>query len=315
MCVAAARAGLDIYGEKPIAHTLKEGRAIANAVAQHGRIWQTGMWQRSTKNFLQAVQLVRSGRIGKVARVEVGTLGDFGNPTEPPRYAAVTRAKDRGSLGKPPSNLDYDLWLGPAQLQEYDPRIIHYNWRWVLNFGGGNLLDWVSHHLDIAHWGMDFDRTGPVKVTGSANFATENPWDAPRTYKYECTYANGAVISVDSSNGTKFFGENGQWIYVTRGKINASDPSILQYDPRPEEIKDVYVSPNHWRNFIDCVKSRRETITPAETGHRTASVGHLGLIAALTGHTLHWDPVTETLKDDPGASALLQPVYRSPWTL
>jgi predicted dehydrogenase len=317
MCVAAARAGLDIYGEKPIAHTLAEGRAIANAVAQHGRIWQTGMWQRSTANFRRAVQIVRSGRIGKVSHVHVGTLGDFGEPTGVPRYADVTHGRkiDLGGPGKPPANLDYDLWVGPAQWFDYDPRVTHYNWRWVLNFGGGNLLDWVSHHLDIAHWGMDFDRTGPVKVSGSANFATNLPWDAPRTYKYDCTYANGATITVDSSDGTKFFGENGQWVYVTRGRIRYSHPAIEHYNPTPEEIKDVYDSPNHWRNFIDCVKTRRETIKPAETGHRTASVGHLGLISAITGRTLNWDPVKEVIKDDPTANALLYPVYRAPWSL
>ncbi|MDR3229122.1 MAG: Gfo/Idh/MocA family oxidoreductase [Puniceicoccales bacterium] len=315
MCVAAARAGLDIYGEKPLAHTLKEGRAIVEAVKQHGRIWQTGMWQRSTDNFYRAVSLVRSGRIGKVNRVKVGTLGDFGNPAQPPRYATVIRPQDRGSFGKPPANLDYEMWVGPAQWQEYNPRITHYNWRWVLNFGGGNLLDWVSHHLDIAHWGMDFDRTGPAKVTGSARFATNAPWDAPRDYKYECTYATGEVITVDSSDGATWYGENGQWIYVTRGRLRASDPSILAYDPKPEEISGVYRSRNHWRNFIDCIKARRETITPAETAHRTASVGHLGLVAAITGRTLNWDPVAEVIKDDPGANALLHPVYRSPWAL
>ena len=315
MGVTAARAGLDIYGEKPLAHTLVEGRAIADAVKRHGRVWQTGMWQRSTGNFRRAVQLVRSGLIGKVNRVRVGTLGDFGNPQKPPRYATVIAPKDRGSLGKPPSNLNYDLWLGPAQWQEYDPRIIHYNWRWVLNFGGGNLLDWVSHHLDIAHWAMNFDSTGPVKVTGKADFASTPPWDAPRTYEYVCTYPNGEVITVDSSDGITFYGEKDQWIYVTRGKLRASAPSILQYMPTNEEVCDVYVSHNHWRNFIDCVKSRGVTITPAETAHRTASVGHLGLVAALTGRTIRWDPEAETIKDDPGATQLLVPVYRSPWIL
>ncbi|MDR2512314.1 MAG: Gfo/Idh/MocA family oxidoreductase [Puniceicoccales bacterium] len=315
MAVTAARAGLDIYGEKPLAHTLVEGRAIADVVRRHGRVWQTGMWQRSKPDFRRAVQLVRSGRIGKVRRVKVGTLGDFGNPAKPPRYATVVAPKERGSLGKPPPNLNYELWLGPAQWQEYDPRIVHYNWRWVLNFGGGNLLDWVSHHLDIAHWAMDFDATGPVKVTGKADFASTPPWDAPRTYEYVCTYPNGEVITVDSSDGVTFYGENEQWIYVTRGKLRASNPAILQYSPTEEELRGVYVSSNHWRNFIDCVKTRSETITPAETAHRTASVGHLGLVSALTGRTIHWDPVAEIAKDDPGVMQLLTPVFRSPWSL
>ncbi|MDR1816677.1 MAG: Gfo/Idh/MocA family oxidoreductase [Puniceicoccales bacterium] len=317
MCVAAARAGIDIYGEKPLAHTLREGRAIVDAVRRHGRVWQTGMWQRSTGNFTRAVQLVRSGRIGKVKRVHVGTGGDFGNPSGVPRYADVTRgaAVDRGTIGKPPAHLDYEMWVGPAPWFDYDPRVTHYHWRWVLNFGGGNLLDWVSHHVDIALWGLDFDRTAPVKVTGSANFATNPPWDAPRTYNYELNYADGTVVTVDSTMGAKWFGENGQWIFVNRGQLTASDKSILAYNPPAEAVAGVYVSRNHWRNWIDCIKTRRETITPAETAHNTATAGHLGLTAAITGRTIRWDAATETIPDDPAADALLTPTIRAPWSL
>ncbi|MDR1498588.1 MAG: Gfo/Idh/MocA family oxidoreductase [Puniceicoccales bacterium] len=303
MAVAAARAGLDIYGEKPLAHTLVEGRAIVNAVKQHGRIWQTGSWQRSQNNFRRAVELVRNGRIGKLVRVEAGTHGAFGRPRGNPK------------LGQPPAHLNYDLYVGPAQWQEYDARIVHYNWRWVLNFGGGNLMDWVGHHLDIAHWGAGRDNTGPVKIKPiRADYSTDLPFDAERTYEYECTYADGLVINVNSNSGTKFFGENGRWIYVNRGKLSANPDSILNEVIGPEEYQP-YLSQNHWGNFIDCIKSRSETITPAETAHRSASVGHLGHIAVLTGRTITWDPVTETIKNDPGASALLQPNFRSPWVL
>lgn len=314
MCVAAARKGLDIYGEKPLARTLKEGRAIVEAVKQHGRVWQTGMWQRSKRDFLRAVQIVRSGRIGKIKRAHVGTLGFWGNHPENARnYAKVVESKFKGSVGKPPPNIDYDMWVGPAQWMEYHPHVVHYNWRWVLNFGGGNLLDWVSHYFDIAQWGLNFDNTGPVKISGKADFATTPPWDAPKNYRYDCTYADGTVVTVDSSYGTKWYGEDGQWIYVSRERLEASDKSILECSLPEESIRDVYVSHNHWRNWIDCIKTRGETITPVETAHRTASVGHLGLIAVTTGRTIHWDPVSETIKDDPLATAMLSPVYRAPY--
>ncbi|MDR2845402.1 MAG: Gfo/Idh/MocA family oxidoreductase, partial [Puniceicoccales bacterium] len=263
MAVMAARAGIDIYGEKPIAHTFAEGRAIVDAVKQHGRVWQTGSWQRSVGNFRQAVELVRNGRIGKISYVEVGTTGDFAN---------FKIRSAGGKLGEPPQVLDYDMWVGPAQWQEYDPRVTHYNWRWVLNFGGGNLMDWVGHHLDIAHWAMDLDGTGPVSVSGVGEYAVSGAWDAERKYLYECTYANGLVIKVggEVAPGAKFFGENGKWIYVDRGKLTASDPAILKQAPAADEYH-VYRSDNHWRNFIDCVKSRSETITPAHVAHRSAT--------------------------------------------
>ncbi|MDR2862580.1 MAG: Gfo/Idh/MocA family oxidoreductase [Puniceicoccales bacterium] len=311
MGVTAARAGLDIYGEKPLAHTLAEGRAIVSAVKQHGRVWQTGSWQRSRGNFYRAIELVRNGRIGKLARIEVGTHGGWGNKGGKPLPA---------TYGKPPAHLDYDLYVGPAQWHEYDPRVVHYNWRWTLHFGGGNLMDWVGHHVDIAHWGAGKDDTGPVKIEPiEADFSTDAPFDAERTYHYKCTYADGLVIEVNSASGTKFIGEDGRWLYVNRSGrrgngLDASDPAILKEVIGPEEYHP-YKSDSHHANFIDCIRTRRTTITPAETAHRSASVGHLGHISLITGRTIHWDPVTETIKDDPAASKLLAPSYRSPWVL
>ena len=310
VAIAAARAGIDIYGEKPLAHTLAEGRAIVEAVKQHGRIWQTGSWQRSGGYFYRAAQLVRAGAIGKISHVQVGTLA-----TQNGFQSSLSTKPDSSKIGKPPSNIDYDLWLGPAAYMDYDPRWITVHWRWILNFGGGNLMDWVGHHVDIAQWGLDFDNTGPVEVKGSGVYSTKLPWDAETKYNYECTYANGQVIKVGSgyATGTKFFGENGKWIYVDRGLFRASS-GILDTQVGSSG-KTTYRSTNHSRNFIDCVKSRAETITPVETAHRAASLGHLGHIAVQTGRTIKWDPVTETIANDPTASALLKPVYRSPWVL
>jgi predicted dehydrogenase len=310
IAIAAARAGIDIYGEKPLAHTLAEGRAIVEAVKQHGRIWQTGSWQRSEFNFYRAAELVRSGALGKISHVHVGTLA-----TDNGFAHSLRTNPDQSKIGKPPSHIDHDLWLGPAAYMDYDPRWSVYHWRWVLNFGGGNLMDWVGHHVDIAQWGLDFDSTGPVEVKGRGVYSTKLPWDAETQYEYECTYANGQIIKVGSNypNGTKFFGEDGKWLHVDRGMLKASD-GILNIE-LGSSGKPTYRSSNHSRNFIDCVKSRRSTITPAETAHRAASIGHLGHIAIQTGRTLKWNPETETIANDPEASALLKPVYRSPWVL
>jgi len=315
--VAAARKGIHIYGEKPLAHTLVEGRAIVNAVKRHGVVWQTGSWQRSRKNFYRAVELVRNGAIGKVSRVEVGTLA-----TQNGFSHSLGTTPDFAKIGKPPANLDYDMWLGPAQFIDYDPRWIRYHWRWVLNFGGGNLMDWVGHHVDIAHWGLDFDTTGPVSVEPDLEhcaFSRKAPWDAETDYDYKCTYATGQVIHVAARfpTGAKFYGENGKWVRVDRGRLHSSnDAEILNAANNPA-VAPVYRSENHSVNFIECVRAGRVegTITPAETAHRSASVGHLGHIAITVGRKITWNPVTETIKGDAAASALLAPVYRSPWVL
>jgi len=155
LAIGAARAGYDIYGEKPLTHDLAEGRALCHAVERYGRIWQTGSWQRSVENFHQAAELVRNGRIGKVTRIEVGLPEghyDF----------AGTFGQDR--IEPPPPELDYELWLGPAPYWPYCRSRVHMNWRWNMDFGGGQLMDWVGHHVDIAQWGLGWDRTGPVEI-------------------------------------------------------------------------------------------------------------------------------------------------------
>lgn len=307
MGVAAVRAGLDVFGEKPLTHTLVEGRAVCDAVKQHGRVWQTGSWQRSVATFRRATELIRGGVLGKISRVECGTLGGAPTPAAAP-----------STLGNPPANLDYEMWVGPAQWTDYDPRVTHLRWRYVANYGGGRLIDFVGHHVDAALWALGLDCTGPEKVSGSGTFAMTPPYDIETSYRYECTFANGLVLeaSSDLQQGAKFFGEHG-WLLVGRGRgingspfLRASSSSILEENPA---VSGVYRSDNHWRNFIDCVKTRGETIAPAETGQRSASIGHLGHIAIQTGRTLHWNPATETFRDDPGAAALLQPVFRGAW--
>lgn len=299
----AARHGKDIYGEKPFTHDLLEGRALVKAVDQHGRVWQTGSWQRSSGEMRRAVELVRNGRIGKIVRVEVGLpAGGRGKPADP--HAQI------------PDGLDWDLWLGPAPLRAFQG-VYDWDWRWVLEWGGGQMMDWIGHHADIAQWGIDRDTSGPVSFEGYAPFEADGIYDSPKSYRYTCRYADGIELTVaDSSQipmGTKWYGENGEWVYVNRGRFEASTPKIRESKIEAGELR--LRSPGHQRNFIDCVKNRDTTLTPAEVAHRSASIGHLGQIAMLTGRKIVWDPAKERIINDPAAAALLGRTPRGPWSL
>ncbi len=304
--IAAARAGLDIYSEKPLAYSLREGRSICEAVRRYARVWQTGSWQRSQENFHHACQLVRNGRLGKVHRVEVGLPGGFYD------FAGTAGQETPGPA---PEVLDYDFWLGPAPTAPYCPARVHKNWRWNLDYGGGQMMDWVGHHLDIAHWGLGLDYAGPVEIEGQGTFPAEGLWNAATEYKVTCKYADGLEIILGSSftGGATWYGEEG-WINVDRGRLDAEPKEVLKEVIRPGEIH-LCKSRDHVQNFLDCIRSRRLTIAPCEVAHRSASVGHLGQIAILTGRKLKWDPDKEEINDDPGATALLGRPYREPWHL
>lgn len=304
--ITALNKGLDVYGEKPLSHSLAEGRAMANAQKRNGRIWQTGSWQRSVGNFRQACELVRNGRVGKVVRIEVGLPG--GNGCGPVTF------------GTPPTELDYDFWIGPSRYQPYTESRVHYQWRWQLDYGGGQMMDWIGHHGDIAHWGMGWDNAGPLEIEGTGKYPAEGIYDAATEYHFVCKYPGGVELHVANGGnagirgGTKWIGADGRWIWVDRGGIDANPKSLLSEKISPDEIH-LFASPGHHREFIDCIKTRKPTITPAETAHRSASIGHLGQIAMLTGRKIKWDPATETIKNDQTATRMLTTPMRSPWHL
>lgn len=305
--IAAAERGFDIYGEKPLAHSWAEGRAIVDAVEKNKCIWQTGSWQRSVENFHHACELVRNGYIGKVHRVEIG-LHDG--------YSDYAKTRELTEFTPPPPHLDYNRWLGPAQVAPYCPARTHKNWRWIMAYGGGRILDWCGHHCDIAQWGLGFDHTGPISAEGTGEFNDPHPlWDAPTHYDVDCVYADGLVMNVSSGNrsGTKWIGEDG-WIYVDRSETEASNPKLLEHRIGDHEIR-LYKSRNHIANFLECIRTRQQTITPAETAHRSATIGHLCNAAIYTGRKVNWNPVTERVIGNREASAMMYPVYRAPWKL
>jgi predicted dehydrogenase len=191
----------------------------------------------------------------------------------------------------------------------------HWDWRWIMDYSGGQLTDWAGHHIDIAHWGLGLDRTGPIEIEGKGVYAEDGLYDTAIEYDFTCKYATGVEIRVRSSRqlGARWFGEKG-WIFVDRGVLEAENPSVLKEEIGPGEIH-LYDSRNHHQNFLDCVKSRREPIAPPEIAHRSISVGLLGEIAMLTGRKIRWNPEKEEIIGDPGAAALLGRAYREPWSL
>ena len=346
VATTAAAHRKDIYGEKPLARTIAEQQAIVRAVQQYNRIWQTGSWQRSVPPFRKAAEIVRNGLIGNVTHVEVGLPGghhDFPGTvpalmkrlgslpdkiTSPAQIVPGTRAWDL-AVTEPPAGFDFDLWLGASKKEPYIDVRVYQNWRWNYNTGGGQLLDWIGHHGDIAHWGLGFDATGPSEVEGHGEFPAANAvWNTATKYTIACTYkkevtgyANDVHLTIAGGSpaiamGTKWIGTDG-WVWVDRSGFDASNPEWAKMDTLPEDLRKtpLYESAEHRRNFLDCVKSRKPTITPVETGHHSTIPGHLGLISMLTGRKIRWDVEKEVILDDAGASELLTRPYRDPYKL
>jgi len=315
---AVANKRIDVYAEKPLARTIAGSRAIVDAVQKNNIVWQTGSHQRSQERFRIAAELVRNGRIGEIEYIEVGMPDGIEYAGNPPVQPV-------------PEGVDWDMWLGPAPKVPYRG-VMHWNWRWIMDYSGGHLTDWAGHHIDIAHWGIGMDRSGPVSIEGKGRSNRNGIYNTWVEYDVRCKYRNGIEMRVANVSklkhgmGIAWYGTEG-WLYVDRGRIlEASDPGILEgiklgrfdkynwYDrTNREEIRAYYLKRSHHRNFIDCVLSREETNAPAEIGHRSISAGLLGEIAIVTGQKLDWDPDKEVFINNDQASRLLKKPYRAPW--
>ena len=308
--VAAAQAGKDIFLQKPFSLTIEEGRVLSDTVRRYGRVFQVGSQQRSDSRFRQACELVRNGRIGELKAVKVGFGTDPG--TEPQATMPV------------PAGLDYDFWLGPAPWAPYTEKRVHPasgygrpGWLRIADYGAGMITGWGSHHNDIAQWGMGTEYTGPVEIEAEAQFPKDGLWDVHGAFRIEYTYANGVKVTCadtkKNKQGVLFEGTQG-WVYVRRGHIDANPKSLLDSTIKPNEIH-LYKSTSHKGNWFECIKSRKETVAPAEVAHRSCSVCLLGEIAMQLGRKLKWDPDREEFINDAEANKMVSKPMRSPWHL
>jgi predicted dehydrogenase len=305
---AAAEAGKDIYLEKPLTYTIAEGRKLVQAVRKNKRILQVGSQQRSSVYFRMACELTRNQRIGKLHTIHVWLPEDQG--TGDPQEMPV------------PPNLDYDFWLGPAAEAPFTEDRVHpqrgYSrpgWLQIEGTCRGMITGWGSHMNDTAQWGNGTDDTGPVEISATAEFPDRGLFDVHTTFRSEGVYANGVRLIQETGDpaGVRFEGDRG-FIFVQRGRIEASDKKILQEKIGDAETK-LYVSTNHMKDFLECMRSRKDPVAPVEAGHRSNTVCVMTHIAMKLGRTLRWDPQAERFIGDDEANRWLDFPHRKPWTL
>jgi predicted dehydrogenase len=258
------------------------------------------------ENFRRGAELAINGRIGKIKRIEVG-LPDGGQGIGTPPVMEV------------PDGLNWEMWLGPAPKVPFRGVYLG-NWRWILDYSGGQLTDWAGHHIDIAQWGIGMERSGPVEISGEGMYPRDGLYNVPVEYDLNCRYVNGIEMRVSNASnlphgmGAVWYGERG-WIHVDRGnKLVASDPKILEEVIGEKEIH-LYKCDDHVGNFLECIKTRGETVAPVEIAHRSISVALLGEIAMTTGKKIRWNPAEEVIIGNPFAERLMMRNYRRPWEL
>ncbi|CAN5849562.1 Gfo/Idh/MocA family oxidoreductase [soil metagenome] len=323
VALRALYAGKDVYLQKPFTMTHAEGVALRDAVARTGRILQVGSQQRSWgpgEQFRKAVEFVRSGRVGNLRRVEIGLPTDPTAPDNPPQPV--------------PSNLNYDLWLGPTPEVYYTEQRVHSQqvgpngpdvnsrpgWLRNENYSLGMITGWGAHHFDTAHWGMNTELTGPSRIEGRGEFPTNKIWNVHGAYDVTLTYPGNVILNVSDKhpNGIKFIGDEG-WIFVSRDAqaATASDPTSAPTGLKPLDASNPkLLDPNgvtvhlphslsHHRNWLECVKSRATPLAPAPIAHRSNTACILSWIAMKLERPLTWDPVTERFVNDAEANAML----------
>ncbi len=306
----AARAGKDIYCEKPMASSIAGGRAAADAVKRYGRVFQTGSQERSGRGRF-GCELVRNGRLGKIHTIRT-YLPTAHRQTGPQPPMPV------------PEGFDYDMWLGRAPWAPYTKQRCHFNFRWIQDYSPGELTDRGAHVNDLALWAVEPMLQGPVEIEGKGVFPKDGLWDAAIDYHIEYHYTgSGLRVITDSVNpdgsvptrGIRFEGTDG-WLFIQihGGHMTADPPEVLREPIADNEIR-LHRSPGHHEDWFRAIRSRGPTVAPAEDGHRTASFCHLGNIALLLERKLTWDCRTERFLDDGEANNHVRPPVREPWSL
>jgi predicted dehydrogenase len=322
--IEAAIAGKDIYLQKPTSLTVAEGRLLSDVVRRKGVILQVGTQQRSMPQFRIAAELVRNGRIGRLHTVKIGLPGDPSGPC--------------ASEMAVPENLNYNAWLGSTPEVYYTEIRVHPQnsitdrpgWLRCEQFGAGMITGWGQHHFDSAAWGMDTEMTGPVSVETVAQFPKSGLWDVHGDFMSKAEYDNGITMLTSGGypNGVRYEGSDG-WIFVTRGAytaspsdpvsqgenakaLEASDPAIIGSKIHENE-RHLYVSEEQHGNWLDCIKTRKDPVSPVETGHRACTVCLITHISMKLGRRLEWDPGTEKFINDEEANDMLSRPQRAPY--
>jgi hypothetical protein len=320
--IAAALAGKDIYVQKPLSMTLAEGRAVSDILRARKRAFQIGSQQRSTPQFRLACELVRNGRLGRLHTVRIGLPVDPAGDDEP-------------EMPVPP-DLNYEMWLGCTPKVPYTEKRVHPQnsisdrpgWLRIDSYCLGMITGWGSHHVDIGHWGMGTELTGPIEIEGRAEFPKKGLWNVHGPYHIEAKYANGVTMIIDNNfaNGVRFEGADG-WIFVSRGgaratasdpasaygkALEASDPAILNSAIGPNELH-LHKSDDHHLDWLISIQTRQPAVTTPEEAHRSTSACILGWIAMKLGRKLTWDPAKEVFVGDDEANAMCSRPQRAPY--
>lgn len=301
--IAAAKAGKDVECEKPTL-TVHEGRMLCETMKRCGRVFQWSTEDRAVDVYHRMCELVRNGRIGTIHTIRVELPSGPDTPGDP-------------TLMPVPEGFDYDLWLGPAPWAPYTKDRCHWNFRWIQDYSGGQLTDWGAHLLDGAQWGNDSEHTGPVEVEGKGEFWPDGLYNTAKEYRIEYKYADGVRLIVTSGTPSLRFEGSEGWIGNRgwRAPLHAEPKSILDSVIGPNEIH-LYTCPaGEQRNFLDCVKSRKDCYFPPEIGQRCFTIAHIGNISMLLGRKLRWDPQNERFIGDEQANRMLSRPMRSPWRL
>jgi len=300
IAIAACQAGKDVYGEKPLALTIRQGKRLVEAVRRHGRIFQTGTQRRSSARVRHVCELVRNGRIGRVVKITAG-VGGWNRECGPTwRPEAV------------PPGFDYDFWLGPAPWAPYHHLRCHYSFRFILDYSGGQVTNNGAHWTDLAQWALGMDDSGPVEVEGKAVWPESGLFDVPREVHVTATYANGARLVLTNDAGVpRFYGTEG-WVDID---LRCDPPGLVDSVIGPDEVHLYRSRGSHMDDFLEAVRTRRDPAAPVEVGHRAATICHLGVIAMRLGRKVRWDPAAERFADDPEAERLLDRPMRAPWQI
>ena len=309
--IYAAKAGKDVYSEKPVTLTIAQGQALCAAMKHYGRIFQSGTQTRSTGRLRHACELVRNEKIGRLTRIEI-TLPNS-------RGVEEKHLKNGLSPIEPiPDGFDYDMWLGPAPALPYRGSCF-WDWRWRSDYAAGYISDWGTHLLDFAQWMIGADGSGPTSVEGKGQRLSGGLWDVYSKYDVEFLYANGVKVTVkegaEGKGDLKVSGSEGWFNYSWNAQCITDGSAEYQLvEIKPDEIQ-VYRSDNHVENFLACVRNRQQPISPAEVGHRSASMCHMAVIAMDVGKKLNWDPVAERFGNSDEANRMIARSMRSPWHL